>query len=386
MNRVLSEVNFMPLEPPVGEFNLSRLERVIYGPGKIAALKDEMERRDLHRGLVVTTDVVAELPILKEVTGALGSRCAGVFAGVVMHVPRKTTELLQKEIERLEADSLISFGGGSPIDSCKGAAYGLLPGRELIHIAVPTTLSAAEYTWGGGVTDEATRVKSSVLYDPRVMPRTVINDPALTLATPDWLWVTTGMRALDHAIECAYAIRNQPISDALASKAIALMTEHLPASVRTQGAERVAHRGHCQMAAWFSIYGAMNTRFGLSHLLGHQIGPRWNVPHGVTSCITLPTSMRFMAEMAPGRFGPIAEGYKIPFDPDNPKAAALACADRTAEFIAQFDVPKTLREAGVPREELGQIVAPITRELAHMGVVDRAMTEKEVLRLLESVY
>jgi len=211
-------------EPPVGEFNLSRLERVIYGPGKIAALKDEMERRDLHRGLVVATDVVAELPILKEVTGALGSRCAGVFAGVVMHVPRKTTELLQKEIERLEADSLISFGGGSPIDSCKVAAYGLLPGRELIHIAVPTTLSAAEYTWGGGVTDEATRVKSSVLYDPRVMPRTVINDPALTLATPDWLWVTTGMRALDHAIECAYATRHQPISDALASKAIALMT------------------------------------------------------------------------------------------------------------------------------------------------------------------
>jgi alcohol dehydrogenase class IV len=130
----------------------------------------------------------------------------------------------------------------------------------------------------------------------------------------------------------------------------------------------------------------MNTRFGLSHLLGHQIGPRWNVPHGVTSCITLPNSMRFMAEMAAGRFGPIAEGYKIPFDPDNPKAAALACADRTAEFIAQFDVPKTLREAGVPREELGEIVAPIARELAHMGVVDRPMTEKEVLGLLESVY
>src|SRR5215472_11970026 len=102
----------MSLQPPVGEFNLSRLERVIYGPGKIAALKDEMERRDLHRALVVTTDVVAELPILKEVTGALGSRCADVFAGVVMHVPRKTTELLQQRIDEVNADSLVSFGGG----------------------------------------------------------------------------------------------------------------------------------------------------------------------------------------------------------------------------------------------------------------------------------
>src|SRR5215469_4504026 len=299
----------MTVQPPAGEFNLSRLERVIYGPGKIAALKDETDKRGLHRALVVTTDVVAALPILKEVTGALGSRCAGVFAGVVMHVPRKTTELLQQRIDEVNADSLVSFGGGSPIDSSKVAAYGLLPGRELIHIAVPTTLSAAEYTWAGGVTDESTRVKSGV-YDQRVMPRTVINDPALTLYTPDWLWVTTGMRALDHAIECAYAIRHQPISDALASKAIALLTEHLPASIRTKGDERLAHRGQCQVAAWFSIYGAMNTRFGLSHLLGHQIGPRWNVPHGVTSCITLPNSMRFMAAIAPERFGPIAEGYR----------------------------------------------------------------------------
>src|SRR5260370_17030038 len=94
---------------------------------------------------MVTTYWLAESPICKDVTGVHGLLCAGVFAGVVMHVPRKTTELLQKEIERLEADSLISFGGGSPIDSCKVAAYGLLPGRELIHIAVPTTLSAVEY-------------------------------------------------------------------------------------------------------------------------------------------------------------------------------------------------------------------------------------------------
>jgi alcohol dehydrogenase len=375
----------MTVQPPAGEFNLSRLERVIYGPGKIAALKDETDKRGLHRALVVTTDVVAALPILNDVTGALGSRCAGVFAGVVMHVPRKTTELLQQEIERVNADCLVSFGGGSPIDSSKVAAYGLLSRRELVHIAVPTTLSAAEYTHAGGVTDESTRVKSGV-YDPRVLPRTVINDPKLTLATPDWLWVTTGMRALDHAIECAYAIRHQPISDALASKSIALLNKHLPASIRTEGDERLAHRGHCQMAAWFSIYGAMNTRFGLSHLLGHQIGPRWNVPHGVTSCITLPNSMRFMAGIAPDRFGPIAEGYEIPFDAANPKPAALACADRTAEFITQFDVPKTLREAGVPREEIGQIVAPIAHELEHQGVVDRAISEKEVLELLESVY
>ena len=379
------EVSRVRLQAPSGEFNLSRLERVIYGPGKIAALKNEMERRGLKRAVVVTTDVVAALPILSDVTGALGSNCASVFAGIIQHVPRGTVNDLQKEIERVDADSLVSLGGGSPIDSAKVAMYGLLDRRELIHIAVPTTLSAAEYTHAGGVTDESTRVKSGV-YDMRVLPRTVINDPVLTLATPDWLWVSTGVRALDHAIECAYAIRHQPISDALAAKSIALFVEHLHSSIATRGEEQLAHRGHCQFASWYSIYGAMNTRFGLSHLLGHQIGPRWNVPHGITSCITLPHAMRFMAEIAAERFGPIAEGYKIPFNAANPKPAAMQCADRTAEFIGQFDVPTRLRDAGVPRDEIGSIVAPIAHELEHNGVVDRPMSEQEVLALLEAAY
>jgi maleylacetate reductase len=379
------EVRRRHWQAPTGEFNLSRLERVIYGPGKITALKDEMERRGLKRAVVVTTDVVAKLPIVNDVTRALGPHCASVFTGIIQHVPRGTVNDLQKEIERVEADSLVSLGGGSPIDSSKVAIYGLLDKRELVHIAVPTTLSAAEYTHAGGVTDESTRVKSGV-YDMRVLPRTVINDPVLTLSTPDWLWVSTGIRALDHAIECSYAIRHQPISDALAAKSIALFVEHLKPSITTKGDEQLAHRGHCQFASWYSIYGAMNTRFGLSHLLGHQIGPRWNVPHGITSCITLPHAMRFMAEIAAERFGPVAEGYGIPFDPSNPKPAALKCADRTAEFIAEFDVPRTLHDAGVPRDEIGEIVGPITHELEHMGVVDRPMTEQEVLGLLEAAY
>ena len=362
---------------------MTRLERVIYGPGKIQELGADLERRGLSRALVVTT--LAGFPILDKVTAALGSRCAGVFGGIVQHVPRGTVNALEAEIERVNADCLVSFGGGSPIDSTKVAIYGMLGKRELVHIAVPTTLSAAEYTYAGGVTDESTRVKGGV-YDARVGPRTVICDPLLTLDTPDWLWVSTGMRALDHAIECAYAIRHQPISDALASKSIELLLKHLPASIKTKGEESVAHRGHCFMASWFSIFGAMNTRFGLSHLLGHQIGPRWNVPHGVTSCITLPHAMRFMAELAPQRFGPVAEGFGIAFDPENPKSAALACADKTAEFIAQFDVPKTLEAAGVPRAEIGEIVEPITHELEKMGVTDRPLTRAEVLGLLEASY
>jgi alcohol dehydrogenase class IV len=106
----------------------------------------------------------------------------------------------------------------------------------------------------------------------------------------------------------------------------------------------------------------------------------------VTSCITLPNAMRFMAEIAPERFAPIAEGLKLPWDARNSKAGALACADRTAEFIAGFDVPHSLKEAKVPRAEIGDIVEPVMHELERSKVVDRPVTKAEVIKLLEASY
>ena len=365
------------------DFNLSKLERVMSGAGKVAALGHELERRGLKRTIVVTGKTLGGSALLEKVTGAAGARCVAVFKGARQHVPRSSVHELQALIERENADSLIGFGGGSPIDTCKVASHPFLEKREIIQIAIPTALSAAEYTYGGGVTDEKTLVKS-VVSDPRLQPRTVINDPELTLETPEWLWVATGMRALDHAIETIYAKRHHPLSDALGAKAISLLVEHLKPSIETSTAEQLAHRGECQFAAWFSIFGSMNTRFGISHLLGHQIGPRWNIAHGITSCITLPHAMRFMAGIAPERFGPIAEGFGIPFDRANPKASALACADRTAQFIASFDVPHSLKDVGVSRNEIQQIVPAVLHEVKERAVVDKPITEAEVVALLEA--
>lgn len=373
------------VEAPNVDFNLSRLERVIAGPGKVATLGQELERRNLQRAILVTGKTLGASPLLKRVTDALGERCAVVFRQVGQHVPRNSVQKLQGEIERVRADCVISFGGGSPIDACKAACYAFLPARDVVHIAVPTTLSAGEYTYTAGITDEESRVKSGIA-DPRLQPRTVLNDPLLAIETPAWLWLATGVRALDHAVECIYAIRHHPISDTLGTRAISLLVEHLPLSTAGSRDEQVAHRGYCQMAAWFSIFGGANTRFNLSHLLGRQIGPRWNIPHGVTSCITLPHVMRFMAGIAPERFGPIAEGFGIPFERENPKPGALACADRTAQFIEQLEVPHTLKDAGVPHEEIGQIVETVAQGLDRAEVVDRPVTQQEILAVLEAAY
>jgi alcohol dehydrogenase class IV len=370
---------------PVSEFNLSRLERVISGPGTIDALASELERRNLSRAILVTGKSLGDSPLLGTVVAAAGPRCKAIFKGATQHVPWSSVYELKSEIELVDADCLVSFGGGSPIDLAKVAIHVFLPGRKLVHIAVPTTLSAAEYTHVAGVTGDKTLVKSGIA-DPSLQPVTVINDAALTLNTPVRLWASTGIRALDHAIESIYAIRRRPISDTLGAKAISLLMTHLPVSISTTGETQLVHRGVCQTAAWFSIFGAMNTRFGLSHLLGHQIGPRWNIPHGITSCITLPHAMRFMAKIAPERFGPIAEGLCLAFDPADPTPGALACADRIAQFIDRLNLPHTLKSAGVPRGEIEEITGTVVHELDRSGVIDRRVEEDEIAALLQEAY
>jgi len=165
-----------------------------------------------------------------------------------------------------------------------------------------------------------------------------------------------------------------------------MLVEHLRPSLAATGVEELEHRVQCQLAAWFSIFGAMNTGLGVSHALGHQIGPYWNVPHGVTSCITLPHVMRFMAGVAPERFAPIAEGFGVRFDAANPKPSALECADRTAKFIAQFEVPTRLRDVGAPHEELGRIAGAVLAELGRSNALGRPITAEELNALLEAAY
>jgi len=394
---------------PAGEMTFTRLEKVVFGPGKIVELGAELKRRGLERAVIVTGQSLGRSQALQKVKAAAGGALAGVFDGAAQHVPAPTVRALTAELERTQADAVISFGGGSPIDTAKVAIASVINGRDmtleakaldrdsahtalsasggrtLAHIAVPTTLSAGEYTSGGGTTEPATRVKHGV-FDPRLQAKLIINDPELTLETPDWLWVSTGMRALDHAIEAIYSIRHQPFIDALATKAIRLLTEHLPPSIKTSGDARMAHRGSCQTGAWLSLFGGLNTGLGISHALGHQIGPRWDVPHGVTSCITLPHAMRFVAGIAPHRFEAIAEGLGVAFDVRDPAPGALACADRVAGFITSFDVPRTLKAAGVGHNELRTVAKAVRHEIERFEVVERAVTLDDVMRLLEAAY
>src|SRR5439155_24027016 len=195
---------------------------------------------------------------------------------------------------------------------------------------IPTTLSAAEFSHLAGVTNESggQPIKAGFV-DVAVMPRVVLLDPALTLETPLPLWLSTGIRALDHAVETLYAPGAHPINDVLALEAIRRLFAWLPRSMA--GPDDLDARTELQIASWMSFFGETNTPMGLSHNLGRRIGATYNVPHGITSCITLPHVMRHLAHRHTAALAGIARALDLgeagPNDMDTALLAAHGCSD-----------------------------------------------------------
>jgi alcohol dehydrogenase class IV len=378
------------MDPLSGEYVLTQLERVVFGAGSIERLGGELDRLGASRAVVVTGRTLGASPLLAQVTGALGDRAVHVFTGARQHVPATTVSELATLLDAHRADCVVSFGGGSPIDACKAALHRQLTGgpalpadaRALPHVAVPTTLSAGEFTAVAGITDDATLVKHAIV-DPRLAPRVVVLDPVLTVETPRWLWAASGMRAVDHAVETLYATHRHPVSSSQASQALATLATRLPLSL---DAARLDDRLACQTAAWMSVQGIAYAGLGLSHALGHQIGPRWNVAHGVTSCITLPHAMKAIAERAPERFDSIAAALGVPFDAAHPVSGARACAEAVSALVQRLGLPARLRDVGVPADGLDDVAAVVFDVMSQHPRAGCVLARADVAGVIAAAY
>lgn len=392
-------------QPAPARFDLTRLEAVVSGRGAVSVLGDEMELRGAERVFVATTKSLVDSAELQKVRDVLGNRCAGVGVNAGQHAPAEGVRSLAAELESTEADAVVSLGGGSVIDSTQAAVASYINGRDMtkeagaiqlenafgagrsqafLHISVPTTLSAGAFTPAAGVLDAETKRKRAVIL-PWLQPAIVVHDPEMTISTPRELWLATGIRALDHAVEALYSRKPHVLSDALAVEAIRMLIHHLPRSLGTDDSA-LDHRTACLDAAWLSLYGGFNTGLGLSHALSHQLGPRWNVPHGVSSCITLAPSMTVMAGISPHRFEKIAAALDIPFDAASPQDAALKSAQAVHDLVDRLELPTQLREFGVEPDELDSIADATRIGLELFDATDRPVTTEEIVALLKRCY
>ena len=355
-----------------GIYSYPHTQRIIYGSPFAQALAIELEAVGAQRVYVLASASLArQTRAVQELQAVLGTRCVGLFKAMPAHTPRFAVVQAAQEATQAKADLILTLGGGSITDAGKMVtlcmsnaiesaedldrlatrvhADGRIERPEFHAPTVPctvisTTLSAGEFSALAGCTDTVKGMKENFLH-PQASPRSVILDPALTLHTPEWLWLSTGIRAVDHAVEDLCSINTQPLSEATSFQALRLLGRGLRA-VKKDPADLDA-RLDCQLGAWMSIIGSSaGVHKGASHGIGHVLGGTAGVPHGYTSCVMLPHVLRFNQSVNAAQQQRVSEALG---HPDKP-----AC-EVVAELVAQLGLPRTLREVGVPAPMLDLI-------------------------------
>ena len=349
-------------------FELTAQERVIHGKPAAEAVREEIERIRARRVLLLTTRSLAEGRLVRDVSSALGDRCVGRFSAISAHSPREAVIAGAAVARETDADHLLAVGGGSVVDATKTMQIALwrdvrdvdtlstlavkrgtaplspLDGDRIRMTAVTTTLSAAEFTAGAGITDVQRKVKMHFRH-PWMAPRTVILDPAATLETPMELFLSTGMRAMDHAVERWCSVQPHPVAEGLALQAMGMLAANMPA-VRTRPDE-LEPRLNCQLAAWLTMIApAALVPNGASHGIGYILGGYAGVPHGITSCISLPAALQWNEPVNAERQKAVAEKLGRP--------GARPC-DVMRDFVKSLGLPTRLSDVGIGADRIPEL-------------------------------
>jgi maleylacetate reductase len=379
-----------------GSFNFLAMDRVHFGTAAADALLQEVNERQANRVFVVTSrSLNRKTDAVKQAIAKISDRVVGLFDECVEHTPRDTVLAVAQALQESKADLVVSMGGGTVIDTVKIALVCLAGNVKTVEglddwhikvkpegglhvplvgvppcrqIAIPTTLSGAEFSDLGGGTDTRTGVKHG--FTGRYLgPVAVILDPKVTVHTPDRLWLSTGIRAVDHAVEALCSINAQPLVDATSIRALTLLKRSLQ-RYQTDPSDLQA-RLDGQLGAWLASTSIRRTDYGASHGLGHALGADTGTPHGITSCVLLPTVMRYNQDVCAAQLAEIAAALG---DANTP------AADQVERLVAQLGLPTRLSMLGMDRARL-----PIIAEkgMANMWVRTNPRPIKDASQLLD---
>lgn len=347
-----------------GHVAFGRMEEVIFGTPAGEAAPALVDRLGASRVFIMCSGTLnRETSAVSDVAAALGDRVVGVFDQMPAHTPREAVIAATSAAREAGADLILTFGGGSVTDGAKavqlclandiedaaamdslrvppGAANSDCKAPVVRQVSIPTTLSAGEFTSLSGVTDERTKTKE-LFKHPLVIPQAVILDPAATIHTPEWLFLSTGVRAVDHCVEGVCSLESHPFGDAQGLKGLALLAEGL-AAVKADPSDLDA-RLNCLMGAWLSMGPlASGVPMGASHGIGYILGALHGVPHGHTSCVMLPPVMRWNLKANADRQALVSAAMGRPGD---------AAADCLYDLIKGIGMPTTLAEVGVEPDD-----------------------------------
>ncbi len=357
-------------------FDLTATEKVYIGERAATAIAQEAERLNAQRVfLLVSRSLNEQTDEISQIKAALGGRFAALHDGMPPHAPRKSVLEAAAIAREADADLVVTVGGGSVTDAGKIVTICLkhnitthddfdafrvyvndagevvkpvFDAPDVRAVICPTTLSGGEFNPLSGATDEIIKLKQG--YEQRQMaPVSVVLDPALTLHTPEWLFLSTGVRGVDHALEALGSLESNYYADGMAASALELLSDGLP-RVKADPSDLDA-RLKCQVGVWQSMLPLLGgVQLGLSHAIGHVLGGSFDVPHGYCSCVMAPAVLAFNESVNGEKQARISQAF------GQPDARASEVID---EFITALGMPRTLASVGVTPDD-HQLVAENT--------------------------
>jgi alcohol dehydrogenase class IV len=346
-----------------GQVVFSRMEEVVWGKPAAETVAALAQKRGAERVfLMVSGTLNRTTDEIDKLRRALGNKCVGTFDKMPAHTPRSAVIAATDQAREARTDLIVTLGGGSITDGAKAVQLCLandirtpeamdavrapspVKPPTVAQISVPTTLSAGEFSHISGVTDERTKVKE-LFRHADIVPRAVVLDPAVTRHTPQWLWLSTGIRAVDHCVEGICSNEATPYGDASALHGLSLLARGLP-RVKANPLDLEA-RLDCQLGSWLSMAPLVaGVPMGASHGIGYVLGAVFDIPHGHTSCIMLPSVMRWNKSANGPRQALVAAAMGWP---------GKDAGDVLDSFIRGLDMPRSLHEVKVGPEHFDRI-------------------------------
>ena len=334
---------------------------VVYGAGSLAKVARACDQAGIARPLIVTDPGLAAMPM----TEALGvilreaGREAGLFSEVKPNPVSGNVEAGVAILREGGHDGVVALGGGSALDCGKTVAFMAGQDRPLWDfedvgdwwtradangilpiVAIPTTAgTGSEVGRAGVITDEATHTKK-IIFHPKMMPRTAILDPELTIGLPRHLTAATGMDALAHCLEAYCAPSWHPMAEGIAVEGIRLVKEALPRAC-AHGADLEA-RGMMLVAAAMGAT-AFQKGLGAIHSLSHPIGAVYDTHHGLTNAVVMPYVLIYNRRQIEPKIERLAAWLGI-------AGGFAGFLDWILALRAELHIPHTLRELGVPTD------------------------------------
>ncbi len=374
--------------------------RILYGPRSVREVGFEAGKLGGTRAVIITDKVLRQAGLAQKVADGLegsGVALVGIFDDVPPNSEVRIVEQAAAFAREAGCDLLIALGGGSAIDTAKGANVLLAEGGSLLDyegaglltrplgpfIAIPTTAgTGSEVTIAAVIRDESQGLKLE-FNSPFMMPDVAILDPELTLSLPPGLTAATGMDALTHAIESLVSLGTQPLSDALALGAIKLIAANLRQAVQ-HGSDLEA-RGNMLLASNMAGIAFSNSLLGIVHAMAHPCGGRYGVPHGVANSILLPYGMEYNLPACMPQLADVAAALGVDTRGMDDETAARAGIAAVRQLARDCGLPARLSEIGVPHDGLAQLAADALGD-AMMFTNPVPAGEEDVLALYERTY